>query len=108
MFLLVSFHPKLSYFNSATCFSNLHLTIKFSFEYSKTEINYLDTYIHDGEDRKLYTSLYSKPTNTFALLHFDSYQPLFAKESIIYSQALRYQMLITKDDMLIEALKQLD
>ena len=88
--------------------NNLHPTIKFTFEYSKTKINYLDTYIHVGKDRKLYTSLYSKPTDTFALLHFDSYHPLSTKESIIYSQALRYRMIITKDDMLIEALKHLE
>ena len=64
--------------------NKLHPTIKFTFEYSREKIHFLDTYVHIGTDMKLFTSLYSKPTDTFALLHFNSHHPTSAKSSIIY------------------------
>ena len=88
--------------------NNLHPTIKFTFEYSQKEIHYLDTNLHVGSDRKIYTTLYTKPTDTFALLHFSSYHPLNTKTSIIYSQALRYRMLTTHDKDLKLALEHLE
>ncbi|XP_057294607.1 uncharacterized protein LOC130623133 [Hydractinia symbiolongicarpus] len=72
------------------------------------KINFLDTYIQVGKDGKLYSSLYTKPTDTFSLLHYNSFHPTFTKSSVIYSQSLRYRMLINKDDMLNKALKNLE
>ena len=51
---------------------NLHPTIKFTFEHSTQEISFLDMKIHIGTDRKLSTTLYRKPTDCAALLHFHS------------------------------------
>ena len=84
-----------------------HPTIKFTFDYSQEKVHFLDTYVHIGDNNKLYTSLYTKPTDTHALLHYDSFHPTACKKSIIYSQALRYRMIITKDDVLKEELKNL-
>ena len=41
------------------------------------------------------------------LLRFHSHHPLSCKEGIIYSQALRYNMIISEDQMLPEELNNL-
>ena len=87
--------------------NELHPTIKYSIEYSHTHINFLDTTIHIGQNRKLYSTLYKKPTDTNALLHYQSYHPDTTKRSIIYTQALRYRRLITDDDQLLLELRNL-
>ena len=56
--------------------------------------------IHIGADCKLSTTLYRKPINCAALLHFHSKHSLKCKESIVFSQALRYNLLIADDTIL--------
>ena len=80
--------------------NNLHPTIKFTFDHSTQEISFLDMKIHIGADRKLSTTLYRKPTDCAALLHFHSNHSLKCKESIVFSQALRYNLLIADDNVL--------
>ena len=77
--------------------NSFHPSIKFTFESSTTQINFLDILIYIGADRKLQTTLYRKPTDCCALLHFKSHHSLKCKESIIYSQALRYNLIISED-----------
>ena len=79
---------------------NLHPTIKFTFEHSTQEISSLDMKIHVGTDHKLSKTLYSKPTDCAVLLHFHSNHSLKWKESIVFSQALRYNLLIVDDIIL--------
>ena len=81
--------------------NNLHTTIKFTFEHSTQEISFLDMKINSGADRKLSTTLYRKPTDCTALLHFHSNHSLKCKESIVFSQALRYNLL-TADYTLLQ------
>ena len=87
--------------------NNLHPTIKFTFEHSTHEISFLDMKILIGTDRKLSTTLYRKPTDCAALLHFHSNHSLKCKESIVFSQALRYNLLITDDTLLQKELDSL-
>ena len=87
--------------------NNLHPTIKFTFEHSTQEISFLDMKIHIGADRKLSTTLYRKPTDCAALLHFHSNHSLKCKESIVFSQALRYNLLIADDNVLQKELDSL-
>ena len=82
-----------------TFMNSIHDTIKFTFTESLTSIAFLDTLIYTV-DRKLMTSLYRKPTDKTLLLHFDSNHSLHTKESIIYSQALRYNMTIKENKLL--------
>ena len=63
--------------------------------------------IHIGADRKLSTTLYRKPTDCAALLHFHSNHSLKCKESIVFSQALRYNLLIADDNVLQKELDSL-
>ena len=75
-------------------------TIKYTFIYSKQTVTFLDVQIYLPENRKLKTKLYRKPTDCMTLLHFHSHHPLSCKEGIIYSQALRYNMIISEDHIL--------
>ena len=84
--------------------NNLHPTIKFTFEHSIQEITFLDMKIYIGADHRLSTTLYRKPTDCAALLHFHSNHSLKCKESIVFSQDLRYNLIA--DDTLLQ--KELD
>ena len=87
--------------------NNLHSRIKFTFEHSTQEISFLDMKIHIGADCKLSTTMYRKPTDCAALLHFHSNHSLKCKESIVFSQALRYNLLIADDNILQKELDSL-
>ena len=88
--------------------NSVHPTIKFTYEFSKTEINFLDTTVYiDKHTRKIKTKLFVKPSDTRTLLHNDSYHPDHTKHSIVYSQALRYRMVTTDDDILLQNLNEL-
>ena len=77
--------------------NSIHPTIKFDFNYSKKSINVLDTTIIITEDRRLKTTIYSKPTDQKAYLHAKSYHPKSTKEAISFSQALRIRRICTDD-----------
>ena len=87
--------------------NNLRLMIKFTFEHSTQEISFLDMKIHIVADCKLSTTLYRKPTDSATLLHFHSNHSLKCKESIVFSQALRYNLLIADDNVLQKKLDSL-
>ena len=61
-----------------------HRTIKFTFQHSTQQIFWLDMNIHIRVDRKLSTTLYRKPTNCAAPLHFHSNHLLKCKENITF------------------------
>ena len=88
--------------------NQLHDTIKFTFSYSKTKVNFLDTVVQLDDSGTLSTNLFTKPTDTFSLFHFSSFHPLSTKKSIVYSQALRYRLIITKDSEFRKALSHLE
>ena len=70
--------------------NNLHPTIKLIFEHSTQEIPFLDMKTHIGAGCKLSTTLYRKPTDCAALLHFHSNHSLKCNKSIVFSPAYRY------------------
>ena len=82
----------------------ISLTIKHTFTYSKKTVSFLDVQVYLSKSRKLKTKLYRKPTDCMKLLQFHSYHPLSCKEGIIYSQALRYNMIISEDHIVQEEL----
>ena len=83
-----------------TFMNTISPTIKYTFTYSKQTVNFLDVKIYLSKNRKLKTKLYRKPTDCMTPLHFHSHHPLSCKEGIIYSQALRYNMIISEDHIL--------
>ena len=87
--------------------NNPHSTIKFTFEHYTQEISFLDMKIHIGANTKFSTTLYRKPTDCAALQHFRSNHSLKCKESIVSSQALRYNLLFADDNVLQKELDSL-
>ena len=72
-----------------THLNSCHTTIKFTSEQSTSRVNCLDTTVHIDENRKLYTNLYSKPTDSHNYLLYDSAHPQHTKRSLPYSQFRR-------------------
>ena len=68
--------------------NTFHPTIKFTAEYLKEAINFLDVNVRlvEGE---LMTDLFVKPTDTHQILEPSSSLPYHWKKGILYSQALR-------------------
>ena len=64
-------------------------SIKFRYEMSKTEFNFLNTILFKV-DNKLITKVYVKPTDRQSYLHSKSEHPNSTKKNIAYSQALRF------------------
>ncbi len=79
-----------SYLNSA------HLSIKFTAEWSKSSVNFLDVRVVK-KDNTIVTDLYSKPTDTHQLLHRSSCHPGHTKKGIPYGQALRLRRICSED-----------
>ena len=69
--------------------SECHPSIKFEYEMSQTEINFLDTTVFKV-DSKLRTKVYVKPTERQSYLQSKSEHPNSTKKNIAYSQALRF------------------
>ena len=65
-----------------------HPTIKFTTEWSKTSINFLDVTVSIAEGI-IETELYVKPTDSHQYLLSSSCHPFYCKKGIPYSQALR-------------------
>ena len=94
-------HKVLTFMNA------IHPTINFTFKYSKTSIDHLDTSIHIGQGGKLFSKVYTKLTGTFPLLDFKSNHPVETKLTIIYSPAHRYRLLTSYDEDLTKSLSRL-
>ena len=73
-----------------------HPSIKFTADWSREKINFLDVQVIREGDR-LITDLFTKPTDTHQLLHRTSCQPGHTKKGIPYSQALRIRRICSED-----------
>ena len=69
--------------------NEVHPSIKFDFNFSNKEINFLDAAVYKTQSGKLETKLYRKESNRQAYLHRKSEHPESLKRSIPFSQALR-------------------
>ena len=87
--------------------NNIHPKIKFTTTISTSTVNFLDTTIYLDTERYLQSTLYRKPTDKNLILDFESYHPLHTKTGIIYSQALRYSLICSKDSDLENELTKL-
>ena len=77
--------------------NQVHESIKFTAEFSRKEINFLDTTIYKRGNH-LHTKSYKKPTDRSSYLHHLSYHPYSMKKSIPYGQALRLRRINTEHD----------
>ncbi|XP_063616062.1 uncharacterized protein LOC134789361 [Penaeus indicus] len=74
--------------------NKIHPDLKFTVEYSKKELPFLDTMVYMDAEGKVQTSVYHKPSNTHQYLHFQSCHPPSLKRSLPYSQALRIKRIV--------------
>ena len=73
-------------------FINFHPSVKFTCEYSREKINYLDIQVIVREG-KLITDLYVKQTDSHQYLDPSSCHPYHCTKSIPYSRALRINLI---------------
>ena len=76
--------------------NSFHPTIKFTAEWSREKINYLDVSVIRIGNR-LHTDLFVKPTDTHQYLHASSCHVYHSKKSIPYSQALRLNRICSEN-----------
>ena len=75
-----------------------HETIKFTAEYSPDKVVFLDTQVYiDHEKNEVYTSLYTKPTDTYSYLRYDSAHTHHFKNAGPYGQLLRVKQNCSRD-----------
>ncbi len=76
--------------------NHCHETIKFSHEYSYSEVIFLDTRLYFDSDNRLLSTLYVKPTDSHNYLLYDSAHPQHIKDSIPYSQFIRIKRICSE------------
>ena len=84
-----------------------HSTIKFTAEWSKEEINFLDVNVR-LRNRQLETDLHIKPIDTHQVLDSISCHPYHCKKNIPYSQALRYNRICSDNKKFDQRCKNLE
>ena len=77
--------------------NSLHSTIKFTHEFSYTQIDFLDTTVKFGANRTLITTLYNKPTDTHLYLEYSSAHPESIHTKGPYGQYLRLRRICSLD-----------
>ena len=75
-----------------------HPTIKFTADYSREEIHFLDFSVRKTNKQPV-TDLYIKPTDTHQYLHASSCHVYHSKKSIPYSQALRLNRICSENSL---------
>ena len=89
-------HGECQYKNWVQHLNETNTNIKFTEEHWHTEIPFLDTKVKIDRNRKAYTDLYSKPTDSHSYLRYDSAHPPRCTQSLPYSQFLRIRRICTK------------
>ena len=86
--------------NFINSINNQHSNIIFTSNISTTSVNFLDVTIdlHGGH---ISTKTYTKSTDTHAFLSYNSFHPRHIKQSIIYSQFLRYKRICSNDEIFL-------
>ena len=86
------FHATMNIINAS------HDSIKFDYQISKKEVNFLDTTVFITEKLEIKTKLFVKPTDRQSYLHKKSEHPNSLKNSIPYGQALRIKKICSQDE----------
>ena len=76
----------------------MHPTIKFTADWSKTSINFLDVTVTNAE-AIIETDLYGKPTDSHQYILSSSFHPFYCKISIPYSQTLRLNRICSSNKL---------
>ncbi len=76
--------------------------LKFTATISDVSVDFLDTTVKIDTDRKVYTTLYSKPTDTHNYLLYTSAHPRHCKDNTPFSQLLRIRKICKMDSDFVE------
>ncbi len=71
--------------------------IEFTATISDTQVDFLDTTVKIDENGKIYTTLYTKPTDTHNYLLYNSAHPKHCKDATPFSQLLRVRKICRED-----------
>ena len=85
---------------------NFYETIKFTFDWSYTEVNFLDVTVK-LQNGVVSTDLYSKPTDKHQYLFYTSCHPNSCKKGIPFGQALRLRRICSQDTLFEKRAKEL-
>ena len=86
--------------------NDLHSSIKFTIEKSRTSLPFLDTLLIK-ENGQLLTDIYYKPTDSKQYLLYTSCQPKHTRNNIPYNLARRLKMIISENNTLLVRLEEL-
>ena len=86
--------------------NSVHETIKFTFKYSASQLEFLDVLVIKDSKGYLSTDVYQKDTDTHSYLHCHSAHPKHCKKSIPYSQFLRLKRICSEKDTLKKRIQQ--
>jgi len=86
--------------------NNLHPSINFTYEYSTTNIAFLDTKIHISNN-KIETEIYTKPTDSHQYLLPSSCHPRHVVKNLPYSLALRIKRICSTEPFFQKHIQQL-
>ena len=87
--------------------NNSDKDIKFTIEYSPTEISFLDVLVKKRDTNK-HTDVYYKPTDSKQYLMFNSCHRKHIKTSIPYSLARSFRMIVSDEEILTRRLSKLN
>jgi hypothetical protein len=79
--------------------NNYHNTIKFTYNYSKTNATFLDVNLEKKDNCEIETSVHEKITNAHQYIEFSSCHPLSCKKGIPFSQAKRYRRITSNNNI---------
>ena len=88
--------------------NKFHETIKFTYNYSKTNAVFLDVKMFKSKEGTLHTSVFEKNTNVHQYTEFSSCHPLSCKKGIPFSQAKRYRRITSDDNCFKQDLNRLE
>ena len=78
--------------------NTIHPAIKFEMSQSRDRIPFLDTLVILNYNGRFQATLIKKPTDVSPPIHALLFHPNSCKKGVIYSQALRYCLIISNDD----------
>ena len=85
-------------------FNKMHLNIKFTADWWKASINFLDVTVSITEGI-IETDLYIQPTDSRQYLLTSSFHPFYYKKGIPYSQALRLNRICSNNELFLQKIQ---
>ena len=79
-----------------------HPSIKFTVETSASSVAFLDVQVNLDDQGRIWTDLYTKPTDSHNYLHYSSAHPPHCKKALPYSQFLRIRRICSRESDFIQ------